>query len=616
MNVATGCIASLFDSSSLMTDNEYHNQILFLTDAQPNQGNLYKNFYSRIEKLAKHRVYKTFIGVGIDLNTQLLSSITKNCGANYFSVHDSKNFLQLSDKDFCLIVTQLIFNVKMKPESDLFDVEHACGSSEWDKAKQDELIKTTTLFPSRTDDEGYSKPVIVHTQYGDVLGYQTDSARVFYGIPFARPPIGTLRWQPPVPVTKWYPKVINATQSPPACAQPASAITTIVTPSTVSFICVLGFLATGNGSNDIRGNYGILDQRLAIAWIKANIEAFGGDSNEITLFGQSAGAQSIALHYVTNEMQPFFQRAIIQSAPMTVPFRTYLEYVTPSVLFAEQLHCDIGDIACFRNRSTDDIIAAQNTVNGMLTSLNVLLFFEPWLPVIDNVIVHGQLIDTVYNTSFPLKPLIIGTVTEECRDFIYGKWQKPISPSEYIAIALVIFQEKAFKILKKYPPVGSGDQRPLVSRAATQWVFACSTRVFARKGATYSYVFGYPYDTENLRNRIECSDHACHADEIPFLFESSWANFTDAGRRVSQIGSTTSFDWITRIQTIVQNSNSETISFDKLKKELIKPDSDKSTKELTIELEKKLTKAPFITRIGNDIYYLYYFKNEKINTYL
>ncbi|CAF3702545.1 unnamed protein product [Rotaria sp. Silwood1] len=455
-----------------------------------------------------------------------------------------------------------------------------------------------------------SKPVIVHTQYGDVLGYQTDSARVFYGIPFARPPIGTLRWQPPIPVTKWYPNVINATQSPPACAQPASAITTIVTPS------VLGFLATGNGSNDIRGNYGILDQRLAIAWIKANIEAFGGDPNEITLFGQSAGAQSIALHYVTNEMQPFFQRAIIQSAPMTVPFRTYLEYVTPSVLFAEQLHCDIGDIACFRNRSTDDIIAAQNTVNGMLTSLNVLLFFEPWLPVIDNVIVHGQLIDTVYNTSFPLKPLIIGTVTEECRDFIYGKWQKPISPSEYIAIALVIFQEKAFKILKKYPPVGSGDQRPLVSRAATQWVFACSTRVFARKGATYSYVFGYPYDTENLRNRIECSDHACHADEIPFLFESSWANFTDAGRRVSQSMATY---WTNFGKSQDPNEPLRVpLSWPRIIKQYrqVKPDSNKSTKELTIELEKKLTKAPFITRIGNDIYYLYYFKNEKINTYL
>jgi carboxylesterase type B len=44
---------------------------------------------------------------------------------------------------------------------------------------------------------------------------------------------------------------------------------------------VFGFLATGNGPNDIKGNYGILDQRLAIAWIKTNIDAFGGDPNEV-----------------------------------------------------------------------------------------------------------------------------------------------------------------------------------------------------------------------------------------------------------------------------------------------------------------------------------------------
>jgi para-nitrobenzyl esterase len=44
---------------------------------------------------------------------------------------------------------------------------------------------------------------------------------------------------------------------------------------------VLGFLATGTEPNDIKGNYGILDQRLAISWIKANIDAFGGDPNEV-----------------------------------------------------------------------------------------------------------------------------------------------------------------------------------------------------------------------------------------------------------------------------------------------------------------------------------------------
>jgi carboxylesterase type B len=46
---------------------------------------------------------------------------------------------------------------------------------------------------------------------------------------------------------------------------------------------VLGFLATGTGPNDFKGNYGILDQRLGIAWIKANIEAFGGDPNQVCL---------------------------------------------------------------------------------------------------------------------------------------------------------------------------------------------------------------------------------------------------------------------------------------------------------------------------------------------
>jgi carboxylesterase type B len=44
---------------------------------------------------------------------------------------------------------------------------------------------------------------------------------------------------------------------------------------------VLGFFATGTGPNDIKGNYGILDQRLAIAWIKSNIDAFGGDPNQV-----------------------------------------------------------------------------------------------------------------------------------------------------------------------------------------------------------------------------------------------------------------------------------------------------------------------------------------------
>jgi Ca-activated chloride channel family protein len=162
MSAAIDCCASLFDTDSIVIDNEYDNRILFLTDAQPNEGNLGgDHFYSRIEQLSKHRVYTTFIGVGIDLNTQLISSITKHRGANYFSVHDSKKFVQLLDKDFDLILTPLVFNVKMKFESDLFDIEQVYGSPEWDETKQDELIKINTLFPSRTDEENGTRGGIV-----------------------------------------------------------------------------------------------------------------------------------------------------------------------------------------------------------------------------------------------------------------------------------------------------------------------------------------------------------------------------------------------------------------------------------------------------------------------
>lgn len=170
----------------------------------------------------------------------------------------------------------------------------------------------------------------------------------------------------------------------------------------------------------------------------------------------------------------------------------------------------------------------------MLTSLNALLFFEPWTPVIDNVIVHGQLLDMIQNVSFSLKPLIIGTVTEEALDFVYGTWQKPLTSSEYIAAAIIIFKKNAFKVLEQYPPDSSDDQRPLLSTAATEWIFACSTRLFARKAATYYYVFGYPFDTIEANNIIKCTNHACHSDDLPFTFESNWDNFTDAGRRLSQ----------------------------------------------------------------------------------
>ncbi len=214
--------------------------------------------------------------------------------------------------------------------------------------------------------------------------------------------------------------------------------------------------------------------------------------------------------------------------------RTYDEYITPGVLLAEQLHCAYKDIACFRAASVENITAAQTKVDTMLIALDLALLAETWVPVIDNVLVHSQLYETIQNVSFPLKPLIIGTLTEESLVFIYTTWNKSISISYYSEIILGIFRNKALKVLERFPTSGTGDQRPLIGRILTQWLFACTNRIFARKAANYSYVYGYPYDFDGWGPWTFCNGHVCHGVEIPYLMQSNWGNFTDAGRRVSE----------------------------------------------------------------------------------
>ena len=72
-----------------------------------------------------------------------------------------------------------------------------------------------------------------------------------------------------------------------------------------------GFLSLGN--EDVPGNAGLRDQSMALDWVKKNIARFGGDNEKITIFGESAGGSSVALHLVTPLSKGLFKRAIVQS---------------------------------------------------------------------------------------------------------------------------------------------------------------------------------------------------------------------------------------------------------------------------------------------------------------
>src|SRR5438093_3528106 len=213
---------------------------------------------------------------------------------------------------------------------------------------------------------------LVATSSGAVQGVDNGSSCAFLGIPFAVPPLANLRWKPPQPATPWA-GTSSATVAPGPCANvnppgskttagsenclklniwtpnpaPASPVPVIVWIPTGAFQSASASIPDSNGRNFAErtgaivvaanyrlgpfgflghsaltaedpaypssGNYGFLDQRAALAWVRDHIGAFGGNPSNVTIAGQSAGAHSVSLHVVAPGSANYFGRAIMQS---------------------------------------------------------------------------------------------------------------------------------------------------------------------------------------------------------------------------------------------------------------------------------------------------------------
>uniref|UniRef100_A0A7N4V5M3 Carboxylic ester hydrolase n=1 Tax=Sarcophilus harrisii TaxID=9305 RepID=A0A7N4V5M3_SARHA len=226
-----------------------------------------------------------------------------------------------------------------------------------------------------------SSAPIVDTEYGKVQGKQVilqefeKSANVFLGIPFAKAPLGSLRFTPPQPLEPWD-YVKSTTTNPPRCAQnplggelvakffekmndmplknsedclylniytPAdltsktklpvmvwihggaflggdastldgtnlSVLENVVVVAIQYRLGIFGFYSTGD--EHARGNWGYLDQVAALQWVQRNIVNFGGDPNSVTIFGASAGGISVSALVLSPLTKNLFHRAISQS---------------------------------------------------------------------------------------------------------------------------------------------------------------------------------------------------------------------------------------------------------------------------------------------------------------
>jgi carboxylesterase type B len=123
---------------------------------------------------------------------------------------------------------------------------------------------------------------------------------------------------------------------------------------------VWGFLQTPQLLAEGNSNAGLLDQRMAFRWIKENIAAFGGDPNRITLWGESAGAQSIAYHLLSYDGRndDLFQSVILESGGPTgaqvqplAYFAAHVENLTRST----NCWTSVDQLACLRDLSADEL---------------------------------------------------------------------------------------------------------------------------------------------------------------------------------------------------------------------------------------------------------------------
>jgi len=428
--------------------------------------------------------------------------------------------------------------------------------------------------------EGVSAPCLVQTRYGAVRGVGSAAVNRFLGIPYAAAPVGERRFAPPQPPRHWTdPR--DATRAGANSPQiirafPGLDVTPLVghgwqrgddfltvniwTPSDGRTRCpVLIFIHGGafiGGCSDARvhagtefardgivyaainyrlgvegflpmagapTNLGLRDQIAAIEWVKANIDAFGGNPGNITVAGESAGAMSLASLLASPLAHGLIRRAIVQSGhgSMVRPLEV-AERVTR--LVARHLNVT-PDAAGFKQRSFEDCSAAVAAISrpDIGIDLRDRLGRDPayglarFLPVFGDDVLPRPPLDALAGAERSKTQLLIGTNRDEMNLYFVTTGVKELSTAASAGKMLGLSHPQARDVLASYG-MGKPHMRPgaVLTEAMNDLVFRLPARQFAAAfpGASHLYEFGW--------RSPACGGElgACHGLELPFVFDT------------------------------------------------------------------------------------------------
>ncbi|XP_063380287.1 juvenile hormone esterase-like [Cydia fagiglandana] len=295
-----------------------------------------------------------------------------------------------------------------------------------------------------------------------------------------------------------------------------------------------GFMCLNNPK--VPGNQGIKDQRLALRWIKDNIEDFGGDANKITLSGQSAGSMSVDLHIHSLE-ENLFQQAILESGTILTPFLFINPGEEGPLILSRYLGLDTNDVnkalAFLATVDTNDVIAASEK-NNLTFKVCVEKSFENVEPIVTDYPVNLQA-PRVKNIS-----ILTGfNEEEELRSYgnVDDNYLKDNDLFKKYIEGFFDFDNctyDAMRTILKHFYFGDSEvdvetRRQIINLASDlqgNYPVLRNLRKYITSGAKYvmkiifSYLFAYVGDRNYAKYKLNITiGGATHADEIGYLFD-------------------------------------------------------------------------------------------------